>query len=359
MKVAIIGGGLSGLCCAHELERYGIRPVIYERNPYIGEPINHVTAIINISHRPVYDSLKYFKKYLNIEIKPLGIIRNLIHHSPNVTTEIKGTHGYFLKNTADDDSTKVQLLNKLNNTEIRLSELGDYKKLSQEYDYVAVASGNYSEAQELGIWQEWFKGIVRGAVVHGDFDPEALTMWVNKDYLKNGYAYLTPFSRSKASLILIADEINEREVDHYWELFLDTENIRYTIVEEFKMEHRAGYVYPLRLDNIFFIGNSAGGLDPFLGFGHFNGAVTGVAAARSIAEGLPYDRQIKQIIKRNLEMRQFRKAFDSMTNKDYDKVVAAIGLPGIKQLLYHSPVNISKIGALFSRFIIKPEKLGR
>ena len=359
MKVAIIGGGFSGLCCAHELERYGVQPVIYERKSFIGEPINHVTSIISISHRPVFDSLKYFKKHLNIDIKPLGLVRNLIHHSPNMTTEVKSTHGYFLKNTADADSTKGQLLSQLKNTEIRFSVLGDFMKLSHEYDYVVVASGHYNEAQELGIWQEWFQGMVRGAVVHGDFDPEALIMWINKDYLKNGYAYLAPFSRSKASLILIAGDVNEREVDHYWELFLDTENIRYTIVEEFKLEHRAGYVYPLRVNNTFFIGNAAGALDPFLGFGHFNGAVTGVAAARSITAGMNYDKQLKQIMKRNSEMRQFRKVFNNMTNKDYDRVVAAIGLPGVKQLLYHSPVNISTIGAFLSKFVIKNDKLGR
>ncbi|NJD02179.1 MAG: dehydrogenase [Ruminiclostridium sp.] len=359
MKAAIIGGGFSGLCCAHEMERYGIQPVIFERKSFIGEPVNHVTSIISISHRPVYDALKYYKKQLNIDIKPLGLIRRLIHHSPHMTSEIKGIHGYLLKNTADADSTKIQLLSQLKSTEIRLSVLGDCKKLSNEYDYVVVATGNYAEAQELGAWQEWFKGMVRGAVVQGDFDPEALIMWINKDYLKDGYAYLAPFSRSKASLILVVSDVNEREVDHYWELFLDAENIRYTIIEEFKLEHRAGYVYPLRIGNTFFIGNSAGGLDPFLGFGHFNAAVTGVAAARSIAAGLDYNRQLKQIIKRNLEMRQFRKVFDNMPNKDYDRIITAICLPGIKQLLYHSPVNISKIGAFLSKFILQKDKLGR
>lgn len=359
MKVAIIGGGLSGLCCAHELERYGITPVVYERKSFIGEPINHVAAIISISHRPVYDSLKYFKKQLNIEIKPLDMVRNLVHHSPNMTTEVKGKHGYFLKNTADDDSIKGQLLSQLKNTEIRLGVPGDFKKLSKEYDYVVAAGGDYTQAQELGTWQEWFKGMVRGAVVLGNFDPGTLIMWINKDYLKNGYAYLTPFDCNRASLVLIVSDVNEREVEHYWELFLDTENIRYTIVEEFKLEHRSGYVYPLLADNVFFIGNSAGGLDPFLGFGLFNGVVTGVAAARSIATGMDYYKQVKQIIKRNNETRQFRKVFNNLTNKDYDRVVAAIGLPVVKQLLYHSPLNVAKIGAFLSKFVLKDDKLGR
>lgn len=358
MKVAIIGGGFSGLCCAHELERYGIRPVIYEQKSFIGEPMSHVTAVLSISHRPVMDSLKHFREHWNIDIKPIALIKNLIHHSPNITSAVKGTHGYLLKNTHEADSTKGQLLSQLKHSEIRLSTPGDAEKLSQEYDYVVVANGHNDISLEYGIWQEWYHGMVRGAVVHGDFDPEGLTMWLNKDYLKSGYAYMTPFNRNKASIILIVGDVNGREVDYYWDLFLNTENIRYPIVEEFKLDHRAGYAYPLRVNNIIFAGNAAGGLDPFLGFGHFNGVVTGVAAARTIAAGMDYDKQLKSIIKRNHEMRQFRKLFNNLTNEDFDRVVAAVGLPGIRHLLYYTPLNISKIGAFLSNFVLKNEKLG-
>ncbi len=59
MKVAIIGAGLAGLSCAHELEKYGVRPVIYEKNSYIGEQISHVSAILEIINRPIKDVVKY------------------------------------------------------------------------------------------------------------------------------------------------------------------------------------------------------------------------------------------------------------------------------------------------------------
>ena len=37
MKVAIIGGGLAGIVCATQLERYGIIPHLFERNEKIAE----------------------------------------------------------------------------------------------------------------------------------------------------------------------------------------------------------------------------------------------------------------------------------------------------------------------------------
>jgi digeranylgeranylglycerophospholipid reductase len=62
MKVAIVGEGSAGLACAHELEKYGVRPVIYEKNSFIGEPYPHVTGLLNVTHWPIKDSIQYFKK---------------------------------------------------------------------------------------------------------------------------------------------------------------------------------------------------------------------------------------------------------------------------------------------------------
>ena len=41
---------------------------------------------------------------------------------------------------------------------------------------------------------------VRCATVFGDFDPTSMTVWLNKDYCKNGYAYLTPMVKQNLRL---------------------------------------------------------------------------------------------------------------------------------------------------------------
>jgi len=45
--------------------------------------------------------------------------------------------------------------------------------------------------------------------------------------------------------------------------------------------------------------------------------------------------------------------FDMMSNDQYDMLVASIGLPGIKQLLYSTNFNVTKYGAIVGKLILK------
>lgn len=244
MKVAIIGAGMAGLYCAHELERLGVRPEIYEKNGFIGDSINHVAGVLDISHRPIPDIVKYMRKNHHIDIQPLRAINVLEHHSPNITTTLKGNFGYFFKYSKDADSLKCQIYGKLKRTNFHLNEVGDYLELSKKYDYVVVATGNAGYAEEAGVWQDWLRTYVRGAIILGDFDPGKLVVWINKDYCKNGYVYMTPFDSHRASIVVIATDVNEKEIDRYWELFMYGESIKNPIIEEFTLAHKSGFVYP-------------------------------------------------------------------------------------------------------------------
>ncbi|MCX7921698.1 MAG: NAD(P)-binding protein [Clostridia bacterium] len=333
MRVAIIGAGTSGLACACELENQGIEPVIYEQRSNIYASPPHISCLLNIFHKAdIKTSTEYFHIFDSMNIKPLNSIQKLIYYSPHDTTVMEGDLGYFYGFTDDDDSVKFQLSSKLKNTKILFSEFGDYVKLSKEFDYVLIATGSHSFADELGCWNEWFMSCVRGAIILGDFDPSTLVMWTGKEFCKSGYAIMAPFDKYRASISLVVPNANEKEIDYYWDLFLSASGIKYTLVEEFKFTYRSGNTYPLKVNNIFFAGNSAGCIEPFFGFGQVNAMVTGIAAARAISQGLDYESQIHEIITRNLWIKHLRNTYHKQYEDDIASIISNVGFPKAKQL---------------------------
>ncbi len=347
MKVAIIGAGLAGLSCAHELEKHGIMPAVYERNGFIGEQWEHVGLVLEIFHRPIKDIIKYFENEFEIKLTPLSSINTLIHYSPSKTTTIKGDFGYSFYRGKKNYSLKNQLRSQLKKTNIIFNTNTDYKILSKKYDYVVIANGTTAFTEELGCWQTWITAEARGAIVTGYFEPTKVQLWVNKDYCRNGYAYLIPFSNNRASLLLVVNDIVKEQMEEFWQLFLDTENLKYPIIEEFQVSHKkSGYVYPHRVGNIIFTGNAGGAIDPFLNFGQVDSVIQGCLAGKAIAQGKDYEKLLKNMTKKHVKIHEIRKAFNALDNAGYDKLVTAIGIPGIKHVLYYSSLNVINTGAL-------------
>lgn len=344
MKVAIIGAGLSGIICALQLQKYRIVPDIYERKNVFGEEYRHVGAALEIALRPIQDPLQYINEKYDIYLKPSGLIRRIIHKSPHAKAKIKGNLGYFLIRGADPDSVESQLVKNLK-SRIMYGNEADYKKLKKKYDYVVVATGYPTEARELGIWQDAIKMSIQGAVISGKFDSDTFIVWLNKNYCKSGYAYLAPITNKKASLILAVDEIEPESLDSYWSLFLKTEKLRVKIIEKFQKVHYSGFVYPHRVDNLYFIGNAAGCLDPLLGFGIYTSVVTASEAAKSIALGTDYECGIQKELHFNDKMYEFRKAFNKLDNKGYDHLIRLLRLPGVNTLIYKwKKINVVSLG---------------
>jgi flavin-dependent dehydrogenase len=84
-----------------------------------------------------------------------------------------------------------------------------------------------------------------------------------------------------------------------------------------------------------------------------NAITTGVMAGRAIVYGKDYEKLIKNLVKNNLYMYEFRKAFNRLNNKDYDRLITTIGLPGIKQLFYDTSFNVGKYGGEILKIINK------
>lgn len=342
MRVAIIGGGISGLACAHELEYQGIYPDIFEERPRSGELFNHVAGILQLMNRPVKDQLRWLKKDYHIEIEPLAKWKKITMHSENVKRVVKsGKFGYFLERGQSPRSLETQLYKSLKSN-IYYNTRAKYAELAKEYDYVVVATGNRQIAATLGVWKDIFTTMVKGAIVQGNFDTEELIMWVNTDYALGAYGYLTPFSPTRASLVLIHANATVKEMERHWDTFIKKEHLDYHIEESFMLEHVAGTVYPHQLRNIILVGAAGGFMESFLGFGTMSSIRSGFHAAQAIAQNKSFTKEVRHL---DQEMRQsvrIRETLNTMDNDDYDALIRVGTLPIIKQINYHSNIPVLK-----------------
>lgn len=336
MRVAIIGAGLSGLACAHELERLGIFPDVFEERSRAGELFPHVAGILQIMNRPVRNQLEFLKKEYHLQPKPLSPWKKITMHAPSVTRVVKSRNfGYFFERGQGSRSLETQLANSIK-TRITFNCRADYSELAREYDYVVVATGKKVVAATLGIWKDAFTTMVRGAVVLGKFNPEELIMWVNTDYALGAYAYLTAFSPDRGSLVLIHANTSPEDMERHWTTFLKKEKLEYQIVESFLLSHIAGTVYPHQVGNILLVGAAGGFMESFLGFGTVSSMRSGVLAARAMLKGQPFGKvadKLDQEMRRSVRLREI---LNTMKNEEYDRLVATATFPVLKHINYNT-----------------------
>ncbi|OEH86921.1 hypothetical protein BHU72_01275 [Desulfuribacillus stibiiarsenatis] len=360
MKVAIIGAGVSGLSCAHALELHGIHPTIFEERHTVGELYHHVGALLQLIYRPIKEPLTHIRKNYKLHLAPLAPLLSIEMNTVNRTRTVHGNLGWLFKRGQDQGTLENQLASQVK-SRIIFNTHAKFDELQDEFDYIVVATGNNKQpTDQMGNAEPILQTWVRGSVVLGNFDPNKLIMWTNTNYMKSGYAYLTPFSRERASLILIVPNTTKEELEYYWNLFLDLEKLNYHVVDQWEEDHTANYVYPKQVGKVIFVGTCGGFLDPFLGFGQFSAIASGNLAAKSIITNQPFDevaQELGDIIKSSIAIRE---RIDTLNNTHYDILVTLLGNPIVSKLVYGTNINYmghtaTILNAIQKHFPLKPK----
>ncbi|MFZ5353794.1 MAG: FAD-dependent oxidoreductase [Bacillota bacterium] len=336
MKVAIIGAGVSGLSCAFELKRHGITPTVYEKNNYIGDSLSFSTIWPRIFNRHKKDPLQYLKQQYALELNPTAELRKIVMISPNNKATVRGRLGYIMKKGREPYALEKQL-HSLSNVPIHYDSYINIDDIRDSYEHIVIAATFNTIPKKLGIWSDTFTAHARVATVLGSFNDSTTYTWLNTEYAKNAFAYLIPNSSKEASLVLIVNGIAQSELDSYWKKFIESENISYHITTAIDAEHACGYVETYKLDNMYFAGNCAGFTDDLLGCGGLNAIESGILAAKAVASGIDYNLAVEPIFRHISRLHQFRKAFNTLENDDYDRILTVLGLPAVKQLIYNNP----------------------
>lgn len=355
MKVAIIGAGISGLSCALELEKHGIKPVIYEKRGTIGDALCHTCLNLKTLNRWISDPLKYLARNYGLSLYPLFRVNTVEIHSPTRSLTAKGNLGYIARRGPVENSLENQLAAKISSP-VTFDSFIDINGIKNEFDYIVIATGCNQIAKESGVWTDMFTAQVRYGTVLGDFNTKKADVWFNKKYTKDGFCYLIPESPKAASLVLIVNGITHHELDFYWQQFLSGEHINYKIIETRDAVHNCGFAKPVRLDNMYYVGNTAGFTDDYIGIGAVNAIESGILAARSIAGNLDYNKLVDPIFKHIRTLHDHRKAYNLLTNADLDNIVSLFNLPVVKQVIYANPFFKFSHATFIARAVYKLKK---
>lgn len=354
MKIAIIGAGLSGLSCALELERNGIIADVFERDLSIGWSFSTVGFWPEILLRDYGDIIKYLRENFKISIKPLIKCNNIIMKSKNQLVEINGNLGYTVVRGKGAGSVEKQIAELLETTPIKFNSPVDYKELSNKYDWVVVATGNDNAARELGLWED--KGLIRviGGAAIGSFKPDSLTVYFNTEYAGTGYAWVAPYNPTQAVIDLFAIGYEEFDVDKLFSRFLKEEGLDrleflYHITPK---PFTTGKLKKYRIGNLLLTGHAAGLTERLLGVGGIGAILSGIYAARTIVHGFDYEGPMKQLVSWAENISVFRDIVNKFDNDDFDRLLAAVGKPGVKQLIYNTHIDfVENLGKVIKTFV--------
>ncbi len=354
MKIAIIGAGVSGLSCALELERNGVIADIYERDHTTGWAWSTVGFWPEILLRDYGDVIQYLWKNYKISIKPLLQCNNIIMKSKNRKVEINGNLGYSITRGKNPDSLENQIYSLMHLTSVKFDKPVDYKQLSREYDWVVVANGNDSIARELGVWEDKVLIRITGGTAIGNFRPDSSTIYFNTDYAGTGYARVSPYNSTQASVDLYAIGCEEYETDRMFARFLEYENLKHLEFLCFVTPNpfSAGKVSRYKLGNILLAGRAAGLTERLLGVGGVEAVQSGIYAAQSIIKGLDYELHMKKLASWTESISAYRDIVDKFDNADFDRLLAAVSKPGIKQLIYNTKIDfVENLGKVISKLV--------
>ena len=345
MRVAIVGAGPGGLACALELERRGIYPDIFERSNRVGHLIPRVETLLQLFGRPPKNQLRYLAENYALEFQPLSPLRRVVMRTYRRSATVKGNLGFLVERGQSEQSIEVQLFRKLRSG-IKFDLEADFRTLAGEYNFVVVAEGNELAASELGLWETKLNAWIKGAIVLGRFTPGSVTIYFNTEYARHGFGSLKPFNRDRALLKLVIPGADRSQANEHWNYFTSLEKINLEVIETFEMNYSTGLTSRRQVDNILLAGASGGFTDSFLGLGLFAALSSGVLAARAIAEGWDYEKLTAPLSNQTSRLIALRRIFNTLGNKEIDRLVHGITLPGIRQVIYNT--NLDIIGMLCS-----------
>lgn len=331
MKVAIMGAGLSGLCCAIILEQNGIEPTIFEKRRMPGDRFVNAELLFNISNRPINNCLDYFKNEYGIDLKPIDEIRKLTVYGPTTEASIHGNLGYSNLRGRHENAFENLLARQVKSKIIFHSEY-EYEDLLKDYTHIILAPGDAAYASKLNNFRVDLTINVRGATVVGNFKTDHVMCWYNNEFAPKGYTYLVPYTEKEANISIAYpsySDTTKEEIDDLWDKFYTRAksdvNQSLDITDKYEVKrYIIGTCGRSQFNNTYFTGNCFGSIMPAYGLGQFTAALTGIYAALDICGKGDYEELTKPLRKSYENSLVIRRAMEKLDNDKLDLFVKSM-----------------------------------
>lgn len=350
MRIAIIGAGLSGLCCAITLEKNGLEVDVFEKRGKVGDRFVIAEAMFSMTQHPIHDAVQYLSETYDIHLKPSSNIQKLQCYSQNERCELHGHLGFINMRGKHQDSYESQLAAQLK-TDIQFLNEVSYDDISRKYTHVVLATGDALDTKKLQPYDIAFKATFRGAMIEGDFDQTETHAFFNNDIAPKGMAYLLPHSDKLASLVLVYPQYRENEDYDKEELWkkcfqeccrrLDQD---FTVIRDFSLkDYIVGKAEHSRIGNTFFVGNCWGAISPVFGIGQFESMLTGIYAAQDIAGQGDYANLTKHLSQGYHDSLSLRRGLEKLDNDQLDLITKSISNKFAEKFITSQHINLFKI----------------
>lgn len=356
MRIAIVGAGLAGLACAHELERLGFAPDIFEKRPTLGKPVVVTETMAQFLHvQPHQDIMQHLRDDLKLPVNPANSVTRAVLHSADREATLTGHLGYTTVRGGDPRSLERQLERHLR-SKIRFGAEPDVTSLAAEYDWVVVATGDRTWSAEYLQWETDVVWSVQGAIVTGDFFPGEIRFFFHTRYAGTGYAQIAPMDERTATVGIGIPNTTPEELERCWETFRREQGHRWEREEStFTLPHlECGRVRNHVLGNVLLAG-TAGGFVETLGMtGQCAAMESGVCAARQVALN---DRSLERFARRwrvyYQRVHRLRRVVNSWTDAEMDSFVQRMRYAG--SLVVASPWNLLQPAGLVADLLRLPD----